>query len=208
MKTILFQGDSITDAGRDKSGNPLPPGAGLGVGYPLLVAARLLCDQPGKWNIVNKAISGNRVVDLYARWKIDTLKIKPDILSIMIGVNDTWHEKGSGNGVEVPRYERIYRELLQWTKDTLPNIQFVLLEPYVHVFGAVADDWVDEIKQRQDVVKKLAKEFNAIFIPSQAILDKALAKAPQDHWTADGVHPRLAGHQLFADAWLKAVLNY
>ena len=89
MKTILFQGDSITDAGRNKTDEGLPPGAGLGAGYPMLVAARLLCDYPGEYTIINKAISGNRVVDLYARWKIDALHIRPDILSIMIGVNDT-----------------------------------------------------------------------------------------------------------------------
>ena len=200
--TLLFQGDSITDAGYSRDPNLLP----LGTGYPNLIAGRLLVDRPDiEWNILNRAISGNRIVDLYARWKIDALNLNPDIISIMVGVNDTWHEKERQNGVEVPRYARIYRELLQWTRDTLPNVRLVLMEPYVHVFGAVAQDWVDEINQRRDVVKQLAKDFDAIFIPSQEILDKALAKAPMNYWTKDGVHPTLAGHQLFADAWLKAV---
>ena len=179
---------------------------GLGVGYPNLIAARLLASRTDiEWNIINRAISGNRVVDLYARWKLDALNLNPDLISIMIGVNDTWHEKAHQNGVEVPRYARIYRELLQWTRDTLPNVKLVLMEPYVHVFGAVDQTWVDEINQRRDVVKQLAADFNAIFIPSQTILDKALERAPQEHWTKDGVHPTLAGHQLFADEWLKAV---
>lgn len=203
--TLLFQGDSITDCGRSREDN-LPLGAGLGAGYPNLIAARLLASRTDiEWNIINRAISGNRVVDLYGRWKIDALNLKPDMISIMIGVNDTWHEKARQNGVEVPRYARIYRELLQWTRESLPNVKLVLMEPYVHVFGAVTPDWVDEINQRREVVRQLAADFNATLIKSQDILDKALEKAPQEHWTKDGVHPTLAGHQLFADAWLDAI---
>ncbi len=204
--SILFQGDSITDCGRSREYANLRPGAGLGSGYPTLIAARLFCDHPEiEWNIMNRAISGNRVVDLYARWKIDALNLKPDVLSIMIGVNDTWHEKATGNGVEVPRYARIYRELLEWTKSTLPAIRFVLLEPYVLDFGAVGPDWIDEINARRQVVRELAKDFGAVLIPTQEILDEAAARTTKEYWLADGVHPLLAGHQLIADAWLKAV---
>ena len=154
---------------------------------------------------MNRAISGNRVVDLYARWKIDALNLKPDVLSIMIGVNDTWHEKARANGVEVPRYTRIYRELLEWTKATLPAIKLVLLEPYVLEFGAVGSDWIEEMAARTQVVRQLAKEFGATLIPTQDILNEAVKRAAPEHWLADGVHPLLAGHQLIADAWLKAV---
>lgn len=204
-KTIVFQGDSITDCGRSREAN-LPQGAGLGAGYPTLIAARLLCDKPEvDWNFINTGISGNRVVDLYARWKIDTLNRQPDILSILIGVNDTWHEFHSHNGVEVPRYARIYRELLEWTKAELPNVQLVIMEPYVHPFGAVTPEWLPEMAERAKVARQLATDFNAIFIPCQTLLDEALKRAPQEHWTRDGVHPAIAGHQLFADAWLKAV---
>ena len=204
--SILFQGDSITDCGRSREYANLRPGAGLGAGYPTLIAARLFCDHPEtEWNIMNRAISGNRVVDLYARWKIDTLNLKPDVLSIMIGVNDTWHEKANQNGVEVPRYARIYRELLEWTKSTLPAIKLVLLEPYVLDFGAVGPDWIDEINARRQVVRELAKDFGAVLIPTQDILDEASKRASKEYWLADGVHPLLAGHQLIADAWLKAV---
>jgi len=203
--TILFQGDSITDCGRDRAPN-LAPGAGLGAGYPTFIASRLLCDKPEvDWSFINTGISGNRVVDLYARWKIDTLHRNPDILSILIGVNDTWHEFANRNGVEVVRYARIYRELLEWTKAELPAIKLVLMEPFVHPFGAVGQDWLAEIAARAQIVKNLAKEFNAVFIPCQAILDNALKLAPQEHWTRDGVHPSIAGHQLLADEWLKAV---
>lgn len=207
-KTLIFQGDSITDCGRkrDMEETAETKGSGLGNGYVQLIAARLLLDRCDiDWDIRNRGISGNRIVDLYARWKSDTLNIRPDILSIMIGVNDTWHEKNRQNGVEVPRYERIYRELLQWTVDTLPDIKLVIMEPYVLNFGAVSDDWVPEMDQRREVCARLAKEFDATFIPTQSIFNDACKVMPPEYWLADGVHPRWAGHQLIADAWLKAV---
>ena len=204
INKILFQGDSITDVGRAREEN-LPLGIGMGTGYPQLVTARLITDSPERpWEINNKGISGNRVVDLYSRWKIDALNLKPELISILIGINDTWHEFGRQNGVEVPRYEKMYRELLTWTKEVLPEVKLVLMEPFCFCFGAVAPEWLPEVEERRKVVKKLAEEFNAIFIPCQSILDKALEKAPREFWLRDGVHPTLAGHQLLADAWIEA----
>lgn len=204
INKILFQGDSITDVGRSREEN-LPLGIGMGTGYPQLVTARLITDAPERaWDINNKGISGNRVVDLYSRWKIDALNLKPELISILIGINDTWHEFGRQNGVEVPRYEKMYRELLTWTKEVLPEVKLVLMEPFCFCFGAVAPEWLPEVEERRKVVKKLAEEFNAVFIPCQSILDKALEKAPQEFWLRDGVHPTLAGHQLLADAWIEA----
>ena len=203
-KTILFQGDSITDAGRNYD-LTLPPAIGMGIGYPFLITGDLLAHEPEKdWKSYNRGISGNRVVDLYARWKQQAVNLKPDILSILIGVNDTWHEFGSQNGVEVPRYAMFYRMLLEWTKKELPDVKLVLLEPFVLPFGAVTEEWIPEINERRKVVKELAEEFGAIFIPLQTLFNEALAKAPQEYWLADGVHPTTAGHRLIADAWLKA----
>ena len=203
-KVILFQGDSITDAGRSRE--EVPANVGLGVGYPYLVSANLLYnDAELNWQIFNRGISGNRVVDIYARWKIDALNIKPDILSILIGVNDTWHEKARQNGVEVPRYEMIFRMLLEWTKKELPNTKIVLLEPFVFLSDVVEDHWIEEINARREVVKKLAQEFDTIFIPLQSMFDEALKKNSETtYWLRDGVHPTSAGHQLIAEAWLKA----
>ena len=203
MKTILFQGDSITDVGRNRE--ITDANLGMGNGYPFMVTSYLRChDAAEDYQVFNRGISGNRVVDLYARWKIDALNLRPDILSILIGVNDTWHEKANNNGVEVPRYEMIYRMLLEWTKKELPEVKLILLEPFVLLSEVVEESWIDEINARRAVVKKLAEEFNAIFIPCQSILDKALEKAPQEFWLRDGVHPTLAGHQLLADAWIEA----
>lgn len=201
---IVFQGDSITDAGRSRE--ELPANIGLGSGYPYLVSANLLCNDAARnWQIYNRGISGNRVVDLYARWKIDALNLKPDILSILIGVNDTWHEMARQNGVEVPRYEMIYRMLLEWTKKELPGTKIVLLEPFVFRSEVVEENWIEEIDARRAVVKKLSEEFDTLFIPLQSLLDEALKKNSNTlYWLRDGVHPTSAGHQLIADAWLKA----
>ena len=204
-KKILFQGDSVTDAGRSRE-TDLPSNQGLGAGYPMLVAARLNADAPGAgYVVVNRGVSGNRVVDLYARWKCDTLNLNPDILSILIGVNDTWHEKHWQNGVEPERYERIYRELLTWTGTALPECRIVLCEPFVFQIGVVAEDWVPEMKERSRIVRRLADEFHTLFVPFQSALDEAAAKSSPDLILGDGVHPRLAGHQIMADLWLKTV---
>ena len=131
-------------------------------------------------------------------------EIRPTVFSLLIGVNDTWHEVHYNNGVEVPRYARFYRELLTWTRDALPAVRFVLLDPFVcpHVSGR--DAFVPELIERRKVVAELAKEFNAVHIPLQDIFNEAFKRAPEAHWSADGVHPTPAGHQLITDAWLKA----
>ncbi|MBR7140289.1 MAG: SGNH/GDSL hydrolase family protein [Lentisphaeria bacterium] len=205
MKRILFQGDSITDAGRNREALP-ESNTGYGAGYPALVAARIFGDHLGnEYNIINRGISGNRVVDLYARWKKDCLNLNPDVLSILIGVNDTWHEKSeSRNGVEVERYKLIYDMLLDWTVKSLPEIKLVLMEPFVLETGAVSADWLPEIAERGAVVKELAEKYNAVFIPCQQIISDAAAKAGADDLILrDGVHPSVMGHQVLADAWLK-----
>jgi acyl-CoA thioesterase I len=205
--TILFQGDSITDTGRNREIAEPNRGAALGSGYVNLIAARLLQERPqDNLSFYNRGISGNRVTDLYARWKVDGINLQPDLISILIGVNDTWHEFMVGNGVEVDRYTTIYRMLLDYTKQRLPNVQLVLCEPFVLPCGVVTDGWIAEMDERRQVVRDLAGEFDAIFVPFQGVLDEALQQADPAYWAADGVHPTPAGHRLLADAWLAAVL--
>jgi lysophospholipase L1-like esterase len=204
---VLFQGDSITDCGRHREA--VEPNVGLGAGYAMLAAGRLLADHPEKnIQVYNRGISGNRVVDLYARWKIDALNMKPDVLSILIGVNDTWHAFNKNNGVGVERYGRIYHEILTWTKQVLPEIKIVLCEPFVLEFGAVAPEWLEEIDARREIVKNLSEEFGFAFVPIQSVLDNALKQAPPEYWLRDGVHPSLAGHQLITDQWMKATKDF
>ena len=207
-KVIVFQGDSVTDCGRVKDAD-LPPNGGLGAGYVSLIAARILADNLGEdIKIYNRGISGHRVVDLYARWKVDTLNLNPDVLSILIGVNDTWHEFAKNNGVEVPRYDQFYRMLLDWTIKTYPNIKIVICEAFSLESDFITPEWKAEMAERSKVAKKIAEEYGCTFIPFQSILEEAAAKAGNPKLiAADGVHPTLTGHQVMADAWLKYAGN-
>ena len=202
-KTIVFQGDSITDCGRSRQS--VAANTGLGGGYAYMTAAYLLCSEPEKdYQIFNSGIGGDRVVDLYARWKVDTLNFKPDILSILVGVNDTWREVEQHDGVEIDRYEMFYRMLLEWTLRELPQIKLVLMEPFVLPTGVVSPQWMPEIAARQKIVRKLAFEFDAVFIPLQILFDEALKKqADPAYWTKEGVHPLAPGPQLISQAWLQ-----
>jgi lysophospholipase L1-like esterase len=205
--TILFQGDSITDCGRNRDADPGPNARfGLGQGYALIAAAELLGTRPSDGlRFFNRGISGNRIVDLYARILSDTINLKPDILSILIGVNDTWHGKEHSNGVSVPKFERVYREFLSEVRTALPGVKFVLCEPFVLRCGVVGGDWVDEIDQRRGVVAKLSREFGSVLVPFQSVFDEAVKTAPPEYWAADGVHPSPAGHHLMAKCWLEKV---
>lgn len=204
MKTLLFQGDSITDCSRQREELENCRLAYLGYGYASLLAAEIYCHQPEKdWHIYNRGISGNRVVDLYARWKLDALNLKPDVLSILIGVNDTWHEFSRQNGVEVPRYEEFLRRLLSWSLETLPELKIVLLEPFILPFGAVGEEWPAEIAMRAEVVRKAAADFGAVFVPLQERFTELAKAYGMEYWLRDGVHPTLAGHRVIADQWMK-----
>ena len=204
MKTILFQGDSITDCSRNRESAINMP-AHLGYGYPNLISGELLLEHAeDMYQCINKGISGNRVVDLYARWKIDALNFKPDIISILIGVNDVWHEVERQNGVEADRFEQIYRMLLTWTKEVLPDVKFIIMEPFALPSSVVCENFLPEVKLRAAAAKKIAGEFGAVFLPLQDKLDAAAKRAPNSYWLWDGVHPTAAGHRLIADEWLKA----
>ena len=148
---------------------------------------------------------GNRVVDLYARWKGDAVNLKPDVLSILIGVNDTWHEFNWQNGVELDRYEQVYRMLLQYTLKKLPKVNLVLCEPFVLPTGVVMPEWVAEMDGRREIVARLAKEFGAVFVPFQKMFDEAMKEAPAEYWASDGVHPTPAGHSRMAKLWRQCV---
>ena len=205
-QVILFQGDSITDCSRARE--LTAANSGMGLGYAFMIASRLLAEHPGDaLQIYNRGISGNRVVDLYARWKIDALNLKPDVLSILIGVNDTWHEFECANGVEVERYNTFYRMLLDWTLAERPEIKLVLIEPFVLETGVVTPAWVSEINERRAMVRQIAAEDGTMFVPAQEIFDAALKEAPAAYWLPDGVHPSMAGHQRLTDAWLKVAGN-
>ncbi len=205
-ETVLFTGDSITDCGRVREATGANDLSGLGLGYAKMAAAQLLADRPSAGlKLLNRGISGNRIVDLYARIKSDLINLNPNVVSILVGVNDTCHEFGGKNGVAVPKYERVYRDLLTETREALPGVRFVLCEPFLLRSGGVTEPMVEDIVKRHAVVKRLAQEFGAVFVPFQKVFDDAIRQAPPADWAADGVHPTPGGHMLMARAWLAAV---
>ncbi|MHC4532874.1 MAG: SGNH/GDSL hydrolase family protein [Planctomycetota bacterium] len=205
---ILFQGDSITDAGRDKRReNNANDKNALGRGYVYSIAAHMLANRPGDGlKIFNRGISGNKVFQLANRWDKDCLDLKPDILSILIGVNDIWHALNGNYDGTVEKYEKDYRALLERTFKALPNLKLVICEPFVLRCGAVNDKWFPEFDKYRGVAKKMAKEFRALFVRFQSMFDDAVKQASPSHWAGDGVHPSMAGAQLMAQEWLKTVM--
>jgi lysophospholipase L1-like esterase len=205
--TVLFQGDSITDAGRNKENTSFNNAQVLGSGYAMLAGAALLEDYAAMdLKIYNKGISGNKVYQLADRWDKDCIEIKPDILSILIGVNDLWHKlNGQYNGT-IEIYRNDYIALLERTKKALPGVKLIICEPFaVPGVQAVDDKWYPEFYSYQKAAREIAEQFGATFIPYQKIYDEAQKDAPGAYWTRDGVHPSLAGAQLMAEAWLEAV---
>ena len=204
---ILFQGDSITDAGRHREDLSFNNPGALGSGYSMLAGAAMLEKFPSlNLKVFNKGISGNKVYQLAERWDADCLEIKPDILSILIGVNDIWHKlTGNYNGT-VEIYRNDYIALLERTKKALPAVKLVICEPFaVPGVKAVDDKWYPEFYSYQKAAREIADKFGAVFIPYQKVFDEAQKKAPGVYWTPDGVHPSLAGAQLMASAWLAAI---
>ncbi|MDR1371319.1 MAG: SGNH/GDSL hydrolase family protein [Dysgonamonadaceae bacterium] len=206
---ILFQGDSITDTGRKREDeNNANAQSMLGNGYVMLTAASLLANNPlESLKIYNRGISGNKVFQLQERWEKDCLSLQPDILSILIGVNDYWHMKGGKYEGDIAKYNADLRDLISSTKKELPGTKIVLCEPFILAGGAALDStWESEFAGYRDAAKQIARDFNLIFVPFQKVFNEALKKAPVDYWGRDGVHPSLAGAELMSQAWLKAVL--
>jgi lysophospholipase L1-like esterase len=202
---FLFQGDSITDGarGRSEDKNHI-----LGHGYVFLVAAQLgaqFAEQRPVFH--NRGVSGNRVVDVYARWEEDTLALEPDVLSILVGINGCPTPSRGSRAIAADKFEKVYRLMLEEARARNPDLELILLDPFVLPVGARRDHWPDwerEVRIRRELVDDLAAEFAAAHVECQAVFDAALGRAPAEYWLWDGVHPTWAGHQLLADAWLRA----
>ncbi|MFF2016058.1 MULTISPECIES: SGNH/GDSL hydrolase family protein [Paenibacillus] len=197
---ILFQGDSITDAGRNYE-----DALSLGYGYPLLIASRLGHLYPEKnLTFLNRGISGHRAVDLQGRWDKDCLDLKPTWVSIYIGINDTWRRYDSGDATSAEKFEASYRDLIERTKKTL-DAKLVLVEPFVLPVPEDRKGWREDLDPKIHVVRELAREYGALLVPLDGLFAAASATAEPAYWAPDGVHPSSAGHGLIADAWLKTV---
>ena len=193
---ILFQGDSITDGNRGRNADPNHI---LGHGYVFIIAARQGAAFPErKLDFMNRGVSGNTVLDLEKRWQKDTLDLKPDILSILIGVND------DGRGIPLDQYEQVYDGLINQARAANPKLKLVLCEPFVKPTGTASES----IRKRQEIVARLAHKHGAALVRFQPIFDEATKRAPADYWIWDRVHPTYRGHQLMADEWERVVREF
>jgi lysophospholipase L1-like esterase len=205
---VLFQGDSITDAGRRREQYYANDGGGMGAGYVHQIVTELLGRHPKKQlRCYNRGISGNKVFQLAGRWEDDGLNLQPDVLSILIGVNDYWHTLDLGYEGTVQTYERDYRALLDRTKKALPDVRLVIGEPFVVRGGSAVkpERWFPAFDAYRDAARRIAQDYRAAFIPYQSVFDEALKVAPVSYWCPDGVHPSLGGAYLMAKAWLDGV---
>lgn len=200
---ILFQGDSITDGNRGRSTDPNHI---LGHGYQFIISCKYGAELAGRHlTFMNRANSGDRVSSLARRWQTDTIALKPDILSILIGVNDL------GFGVTAQQYEQQYDQLLAGTMESLPKVRLVLCEPFGLPVGGKKANWDKyraDLGVRVDVVNKLAGKYHAPVVHFQKMFENATNRAPADYWIWDDVHPTYSGHQLMADEWIRAVQAY
>ncbi|MGN6368101.1 MAG: SGNH/GDSL hydrolase family protein [Phycisphaerae bacterium] len=198
---VLFQGDSITDGGRGRN-NP-DPNHILGQDYAYLIAARFGAAHPEMHvTFLNRGISGNKVSDLQKRWQADCLDLKPTVLSILVGINDLNHD------VPAEEFRSQYEALLEQTVKALPNVRLVLCAPFAFSNGRMEARWATlgpELVKRQKIVAELAAKYHAALVELQPVFDEAVKKAPVEYWVWDGIHPTYAGHQLMADAWVRAV---
>jgi len=205
--TLLFQGDSITDGGRNRGAYYANHPQGMGQGYVRHIVTDLLGQHPDKdLRCYNRGISGHRVFELRDRWDDDCLHLAPDVLSILIGVNDFWHTIDFGYNGTVKVYEDDFVALLEDTLKHLPDTKLIIGEPFVlHEGSAIKKDkWIGVFEGYQAASRRVSDRFGATFIPYQTIFDNALQSASTDYWCPDGVHPSMAGNYLMAHAWLDA----
>jgi lysophospholipase L1-like esterase len=204
---ILFQGDSITDCGRDRSSSSPNTFAELGSGYPLLAAAPVLKTHPERnLRFYNRGIGGNKVPDLQARWDRDTLALHPDILSLLVGVNDYWHRKTFGYKGTAADFASGLSSILGDARRALPAVKLVVLEPFVLRYGSVDASWFPEFDEHREIVAKVAASMEATFVSLQSTFDELARQAGPGYWVVDGVHPTPAGHEVIAERWRDAVL--
>ena len=203
---MVFQGDSITDAGRNKKDPKPNEQKSFGKGYAWMAGSQLLVSKPEHQLILhNRGISGNKVHQLAGRWDKDCLQLKPDVLSILIGVNDIWHGINGRYDGTAKTYEDDFNQLIERTKKALPKIQLVICEPFVLKCGAVNDKWFPEFDKYRAAAKKIAESHHAVFVPFQSMFDEAVKYAPPNHWAGDGVHPSSHGASLMAHFLLNSI---
>lgn len=208
-KLILFQGDSITDCGRNREDN-----TSMGVGYVHMVKGQLGYEYPGKYEFINRGNGGNQIVDVYARIKKDIINLKPDYMSLLIGVNSVGQELGGRrSGLSAEKFEKIYDMLIGEILEALPNIKIMILEPFVLEATATTATEAEperwnyfrtEVPLRAAAARRIAEKYGLPFVELQSKFDCACKRAPASYWLGDGVHPTAMGHWIIKNEWMKA----
>lgn len=227
---ILFAGDSITDGGRSRN---MDLNHNLGHGYQYIIASKLACENIDKTpKFINKGFSGWGINALYEVWYEQVLKLKPDVISIYIGINDMHKSTESLSALNIKRYESVYDMLLSDTISFLPDVKLILTEP-IYAVTKHTKDYVTysphvlcekefvplnisesieekefrrkEIVHFQSAVKNLAEKYNAVFVPLQSEFDKYLENCETEYLLWDGVHPTVVGHGIIAKQWYDTV---
>ena len=207
MKTILFQGDSITESGRYRQ-NP----KNMGSGYAAMAAGWVEYEHPGEYTCLNRGIGGDRITDLYAKIQENLINLKPDIVSILIGVNDIWGGVTDDIGNSPEKFERVYRWIVREIQEKLPETKILLLGPYVIEGSGTCNSeeypnrWElmrDGVAEMAKATQRVAEDFSLAYVPLQEAFDEALTKAPSTYWTIEGVHPTPAGYEIIKRQWLK-----
>ena len=204
MKTFLFQGDSITDTNRvDENEDNF----GLGCGYALLFASDILKNRKGEFRFINRGNSGDRITDVYVRIKEDIINLRPDYMSILIGVNDVSHELTQNCGLTPEKFEKIYGMLIEEVKEALPEIEIIILEPFI-MKGIHTESRWDEfrcyVEKMARASENISKKYSLHFVELQKVFDEVSADGDHRYWSVDGIHPTAAGHQIIKEELMKA----
>lgn len=212
MYKILFQGDSLTDCGRDRTGkNPVQA---YGYGYVNIIASKLLCDYPGT-SVYNRAYNGSRIADTYSRWIEDAINVDCNVLSILSGVNDIGFGIRMNQGADAKKFKFIYELMINEILESKKDLKLMLCEPFLMKIENNTPElgldivrdwelWHGQLTERQEIIKELAKKYGAVFVPFAEKFNEALKKAPPEHWSIDCIHASNAGHELMARTWLEA----
>lgn len=211
-KIILFTGDSITDGNRyKKKSQEWDLNHQMGHSYAYIINGILGSQYPEcNFSFKNRGISGNRIVDLYGRINTDLIDLKPDVLSILVGVNDGPIEINGFRPTPTDKFEKIYRLLLDEVISELPDCKIILIEPFICKAGKLIDEydmWRSCVTEYASVIKKLSEEFNTTFLPLQDKFDERCKNGNPEYWSWDGIHPTENGHGLIATEWIKAMKN-
>ncbi|UJP38619.1 SGNH/GDSL hydrolase family protein [Cellulomonas palmilytica] len=194
---VLFQGDSITDWGRDRE-DP----QSLGHGWVAIAAALAGARRPDlELTFTNRGVGGDTAGLVRDRWEEDALALKPTVISLLVGINDTWRRYDSGRTTSTEEYEEHYRAMLDSAHERL-DVRFVLVEPFLLPQSPEQEAWREDLDPRIAVVRSLAKEYGARLLAADLLFTEATEAAGAAHWSSDGVHLTPAGNGLLAEAWL------